>query len=106
MAWSVWHSSVHGAQDAVARLQGLVRLASLQTGRHEREPLRKDRIDMALPLERPDWMTEDLQIFEDTAVKFTDRKLVSHVASQEGNDQVPRAIIANEIMKVLISRML
>lgn len=47
---------------------------------------------MALAIERPDWMTEDLQIFEDAVAKFADKELVPHAAQWEEAGQVPREI--------------
>ena len=41
---------------------------------------------------RPDWMTEDLLIFEDAVTKFTEKELLPHGAKWEAEGQVPRDI--------------
>ena len=41
---------------------------------------------------RPDWMTEDLLIFEDAVSKFTEKELLPHGAKWEAEGQVPRDI--------------
>ena len=47
---------------------------------------------MSLSVEKPDWMTEDLQIFEDAVVKFTEKEFLPHCAQWERDHQVPREI--------------
>jgi acyl-CoA dehydrogenase len=47
---------------------------------------------MSLSVEKPDWMTEDLQIFEDAVVKFTEKEFLPHVAEWERDHQVPRDV--------------
>ena len=47
---------------------------------------------MSQAIERPDWMTEDLLIFEDAAAKFADKELVPHNAAWEEAGQVPREV--------------
>lgn len=46
----------------------------------------------AVNVEKPQWMTEDLQIFEDSVAKFTERELLPHGAAWEAAGQVPREI--------------
>ena len=41
---------------------------------------------------RPDWMTEDLLIFEDAVTKFTEKELLPHGAKWEAEGQVPREV--------------
>lgn len=41
---------------------------------------------------RPDWMSEDLVIFEDSVAKFTDKELLPHGARWEAEGQVPREV--------------
>ena len=45
-----------------------------------------------LNVERPDWMTEDLVIFEDAVTKFTERELVPHSERWEKQEIVDREI--------------
>jgi acyl-CoA dehydrogenase len=47
---------------------------------------------MGLAVEKPEWMTEDLQIFEDAAVKFTERELLPHIDRWEEEGRVPREV--------------
>ena len=46
---------------------------------------------MSQAIERPDWMTEDLLIFEDAVTKFAEKELLPHNAKWEAAGQVPRA---------------
>ncbi len=47
---------------------------------------------MAHALERPDWMSEDLILFEDAVSKFTDRELLPHHEAWNRAGMVPREV--------------
>ena len=47
---------------------------------------------MSQAIERPDWMTEDLLIFEDAVTKFAEKELLPHNAKWEAAGQVPREV--------------
>jgi len=47
---------------------------------------------MGLAVEKPEWMTEDLQIFEDAAVKFTEKELLPHIDKWEEEGRIPREV--------------
>ncbi|BCW90634.1 Acryloyl-CoA reductase (NADH) [Alphaproteobacteria bacterium SO-S41] len=47
---------------------------------------------MSHAVAKPDWMTEDLLIFEDAVAKFTDKELVPHAAEWEAAHIVPREV--------------
>jgi acyl-CoA dehydrogenase len=47
---------------------------------------------MGLAVEKPEWMTEDLQIFEDAAVKFTEKELLPHIDRWEEEGKIPREV--------------
>ena len=47
---------------------------------------------MSHAVAKPDWMTEDLLIFEDAVAKFTDKELVPHAAEWEAAHGVPRDV--------------
>jgi acyl-CoA dehydrogenase len=47
---------------------------------------------MSHAVAKPDWMTEDLLIFEDAVAKFTDKELVPHAAAWEAAHGVPRDV--------------
>ncbi|MCC6919664.1 MAG: acyl-CoA dehydrogenase family protein [Alphaproteobacteria bacterium] len=47
---------------------------------------------MGLTIEKPEWMTEDLQIFEDAAIKFTEKELLPHIDTWEEEGRIPREV--------------
>ena len=47
---------------------------------------------MGHAVEKPSWMTEDLQIFEDAVIKFTDKELVPNLAKWDADHAVPREV--------------
>jgi len=47
---------------------------------------------MGLAVEKPEWMTEDLQIFEDAAIKFTEKELLPHIDRWEEEGRIPREV--------------